>query len=178
MCPRPLNLFTTERSLANHPGNRRSNRIKKLSEPSQGTVDLLLDFFREQSVFMQKFFSEQKTSHSAVLIFDFIHEHPGTTLSEISRATHFAKSRVKAVIDDFDAKGFITKKSDPQDQRVLRLYLTKAARIRSDEVCQAMRLHTYKLLSAVKPQAVVALHEGLTALSVVLDNFQDDPADQ
>ena len=147
--------------------------MKQKTKYAEPTADLLLEFFRQHSIFMQSFFTEHKTSQSAVLIFDHIHMNPGTTLSEIARETSFAKSRVKAVIDDFDAKGYIDRKQDPNDQRVARLYLTKSAAKRSEEVCQAMRLHSQKLLQTLPQQSISGVHACLTALSGAINQFHE-----
>jgi DNA-binding MarR family transcriptional regulator len=135
------------------------------------TAILLLNCFREQSIYLQTFFNEQKTSHSSVIVFHYLDLNQGVTLSEIARQTGFAKSRVKAIIDDFEAKGYLERKPDPNDQRCHRLFTTKLARKRGADVRKAMRAHTEILLKSLGAESVGHLNKGLTTLFEHLITF-------
>lgn len=54
-------------------------------------------------------------------------DEPGLTLSDLARRTGMVKSHVSRTIDQLDREGYVEKRSDPTDQRVLRLHPTHRA---------------------------------------------------
>lgn len=74
-----------------------------------------------------------------------IHHEPGITVSELSRRLGTAKSHVSELADLLVREKFIEKRSDPQDQRLLRLYLTSTAL----EGLNAMRERANELWNAL-----------------------------
>ncbi|HLS89981.1 MAG TPA: MarR family winged helix-turn-helix transcriptional regulator [Limnochordia bacterium] len=56
-----------------------------------------------------------------------IKEEPGITLSELARRVGAAKSHTSTTIEQLVQEGYVEKRADPSDQRVLRLHATEAA---------------------------------------------------
>lgn len=63
-----------------------------------------------------------------------IEDEPGITLSELARKVGAAKSHVSNMVEHLVCEGLIEKRSDPSDQRLLRLHLTDAARRRFEGI--------------------------------------------
>lgn len=57
-----------------------------------------------------------------------IKEEPGITLSELARRVGAAKSHASTTVEQLVQDGYVEKRADPSDQRVLRLHVTEAAR--------------------------------------------------
>lgn len=53
-----------------------------------------------------------------------IKEEPGVTLSELSRLMGAAKSHTSTTVEQLVRDGYVEKRSDPSDQRVIRLHIT------------------------------------------------------
>lgn len=58
------------------------------------------------------------------LVLHVTHDRPGLTVSELSRAVGQAKSRTSVVVDWLSDRGLVEKRSDPDDQRLVRVYPT------------------------------------------------------
>lgn len=74
--------------------------------------------------------STVKEPHLPVLSFlllRHIQDEPGITLSELARRVGTAKSHTSTMVEQLLQEGHIEKRSDPSDQRVLKLYLTEGA---------------------------------------------------
>lgn len=56
-----------------------------------------------------------------------IQKEPGITVSQLSRRFGTAKSHISKIADQLMRENFIEKRTDPSDQRILRLYLTPSA---------------------------------------------------
>lgn len=54
-----------------------------------------------------------------------IKEEPGVTLSELSRRVGAAKSHTSTTVEQLVRDGYVEKRSDPSDQRVIRLHMTE-----------------------------------------------------
>lgn len=57
-----------------------------------------------------------------------IKEEPGVSLSELSRLIGAAKSHTSTTVEQLVRDGYVEKRSDPKDQRVIRLHVTEAGR--------------------------------------------------
>src|SRR5690606_39702393 len=53
---------------------------------------------------------------------------PGVTLSELARRVGAYKSLITTTVEHLVKEGYVEKRSDPSDQRVVRLHVTEAAR--------------------------------------------------
>lgn len=56
-----------------------------------------------------------------------IRKEPGITVSELARKIGAAKSHISTLTDTLARDDFLEKRSDPADQRLIRLYLKQAA---------------------------------------------------
>lgn len=63
----------------------------------------------------------------ALIFLRQISEQPGVTVSELARVTGMVKSHVSKTVEQLVRQGYVEKRSDPADQRLLRVYLTQSA---------------------------------------------------
>ena len=75
-----------------------------------------------------------------------IHKEPGITISELSRRLCMAKSHVSNLTDLLARENFVEKRSDPKDQRLLRLYITPTALEGLNEMRQRSNQLWYALI--------------------------------
>jgi len=94
---------------------------------------------------------------------------PGSTISDIARRTGMAKSHISRTVENLAAKGFLEKRPDPTDQRLMRVYSTEQAESRFRAVQENMRRRLSAVLAALPPQKVDALVDGLRELQNALE---------
>lgn len=61
----------------------------------------------------------------ALVLLRQIAMEPGLTVSELARRAGTVKSHVSKMIDQLGARGFVEKRADPNDQRLVRVYSTR-----------------------------------------------------
>nr|MDA8344134.1 MarR family transcriptional regulator [Thermaerobacter sp.] len=112
---------------------------------------------------------EHDLSHMAMLVLRVIQSSPGETVSDLSRRTEIAKSHISNTVELLSQQGFVEKRTDPQDRRLVHLFPTA----RAQALVQALLVETHQSLSevldAVDPQTVASL---LNNLREVLAAFE------
>lgn len=89
-------------------------------------VDALHEINRRMGKYARDVLAEHEMPLSLLMISKHIKIEPGITISEMSRRTGIAKSHVSNQIRRLEARGWVEKRSDQEDQRILRLYLSEA----------------------------------------------------
>lgn len=97
-----------------------------------------------------------------------IKEEQGITVSELARRTGLAKSHVSKTIDLLASQGFVEKRPDPADQRLIRLHTTELARQHFDQMHGEIRERLAQRVAAMPEGDVDTLIEGLQTLHRVL----------
>jgi len=97
-----------------------------------------------------------------------IMDHPGITVSELSRERGTAKSHVSHAVESMVRAGFIERRTDPNDQRLVRLYPTEKAKEHFKAVHEAFHRRMKEVLSVLSEEQMQAIIEGLTLLQNVL----------
>lgn len=127
----------------------------------------------EFGYWMNKIFDEFKISQAAVSIIRFVKYNPGSTISEISRNLDIAKSHVSNVIVNFDKKSMVEKRTDPSDQRVLKIFLTEAGEEFLKEIKLAMRNRVQEVVEELPENRLNLLIEGLQELGLALKTVKE-----
>ncbi len=83
---------------------------------------------RQMRELIQRTVSEQPLPFLSFLILRRIQDEPGITLSELARRVGTAKSHTSTIVEQLVQEGYIEKRLNPADQRVLMLHLTETAR--------------------------------------------------
>ncbi len=61
-------------------------------------------------------------------VLGYICENNGCMQSQISRLSHVSPATTTVMLQSMEKNGFIERKSDPADQRCMRIYITEAGR--------------------------------------------------
>jgi len=83
---------------------------------------------REMRALLHRVGKEYELPAFSFMLLRHIKEAPGITLSELSRQVGAAKSHISTTLETLVKEGYVEKRSDPNDQRVVRLHATEAAR--------------------------------------------------
>ncbi|MGI6164030.1 MAG: MarR family winged helix-turn-helix transcriptional regulator [Bacillota bacterium] len=113
--------------------------------------------------------------HSGMAIVGQILKAPGSTVSEVARRTGFAKSHVSKTVDTLSDQGFIEKRQDPSDQRLVRLFATDNLKERFSAMRDVMDHCMSEVLSVFPKQKLDSLVDGLKMLNAALQEFQHRP---
>lgn len=95
---------------------------------------------------------------------------PGSTVSDIARRTGIAKSHVSNTVEHLAGCGFVEKRSDPDDQRLVRIYPTAKAKSHLNLVHEAVRRRLSAALAALPEDRIEDIIGGLETLQATLDN--------
>ena len=98
-----------------------------MSEKHELLVELLREVNRGVGKYVKNVLAEHDISVPAVIICKQLKGEAGITISELARRTGMAKSHISNIIRELEQKGWVRKKTDSSDHRVLRLYLNEAA---------------------------------------------------
>jgi len=114
--------------------------------------------------YVRSAFRNEEIPRVVLMLMRHIREHPGITLSELARSCGLAKSHVSRQIEALAAQGWVEKRSDPEDQRLLRLYHTEQSTAHYSQIRRdAVRVVT-GVVAALSPQAREDLANGLLSL--------------
>lgn len=113
-------------------------------------------------------FQELKLPPVAPVLLKQVCRQPGVTVSELSRRTGIAKSHVSRMLDMMAASGYVTKESDPQDQRLVRVFPTEQAMQRLHEVTNRLAESWAKATADLTPQEVESVVRGFRVLLTAL----------
>jgi DNA-binding MarR family transcriptional regulator len=108
--------------------------------------------------------------HPGMLMFlRQIAKAPGITVSELARQTGMVKSHVSKTMDQLVEKGYIEKRPDADDHRLMRVYLTQSSTEMMAELEGKVQAVWNKIVCEVPEQQVEAVLEGLQILLSALE---------
>jgi DNA-binding MarR family transcriptional regulator len=103
-----------------------------------------------------------------------VHRAPGTTVSDLARQTHLAKSHVSKTVESLAGMGFLEKRPDPDDQRLLRIYPAEKAKTHFQGMDALINKRMSAVLSSLPPERVDAIIEGLELLKEALEQSKKE----
>lgn len=106
-----------------------------------------------------------------------VQKAPGTTVSDLARKARLAKSHVSKTVESLAAMGFLEKRPDPEDQRLLRIYPAAKAETHLREMDALIQQRLSAVLSRLSPDQVNAVIEGLGLLKKALDESRKEMND-
>lgn len=113
-------------------------------------------------------FQELMLPPMAPILIKQICEEPGITVSELARRTGIAKSHVSRVVDTMAAKRCLAKESDPQDQRLVRVFPTEHAVRHQKELDARLAASWVEVTADLTPAEIEAVISGLYILLTAL----------
>ncbi len=93
-----------------------------------------------------------------------LYDNDGMMITQLARFALMEQSRMTRIIDQMDARGLVTRKSDKKDGRRVRVYLTDAGRELSHDLVAEAKTHEDNLLSALRPEEAARIKPALLAL--------------
>ncbi len=90
-------------------------------------VDLLHEINHGMGKYARDVMAEHDMPFSLLMISKHIKAEPGITISEMARRTGIAKSHISNQIKKLEERGWVEKRPDAGDHRILRLYLSEPA---------------------------------------------------
>lgn len=145
-----------------------------MSSIHEELVSLLREVNRGLGKYPRQVLSEHGIPFSMMMISKQIKAEPGITISELARRTGIAKSHISNSIRDFDQRGWVEKRSDASDQRILRLYLTPSATEELALVGTKIRENLNALVADIPEQRARELVEGLSEIKSALEKYQEN----
>ena len=131
-------------------------------------VELVRALHRRMIECIQPVARQHDLSHMAMFVLRMIETTPGETVSDLARRGEIAKSHISTTIDLLVAQGFVDKRPDPQDRRLIRLYPTEKARALGEIMLAEVQRSLSVVLDEVDPVTIATL---VDQLRVVLDAF-------
>jgi DNA-binding MarR family transcriptional regulator len=134
------------------------------SSPQEQLLNLLHAIQRSLHELMRGIFADVDVPFMALILLKHIHQGPGVTISELARAIGLAKSHISKTVEALQERGLVERRSDPEDQRLQRLYPTAAAEVQLEEGRRRIRQVWVGVTEELAPEQLDSLVDGLGAL--------------
>lgn len=140
-----------------------------MEQQTEQLVDLMQAVHRQMYDHVRCVWEERSIPATQVMVMHQIAREEGISISETSRRLGLAKSHVSKTVDELAAAGYVEKRPDPHDGRVLRLYRTPTAVARFDKMQAMVRERISAVVGVLPPEKARGLIEGLQLLSTALE---------
>jgi DNA-binding MarR family transcriptional regulator len=144
-----------------------------LERQTQQLVDLMQLVHRQLFEHVRCVWEEKATPATQMMVMNQIGRAEGITVSEVSRRLGLAKSHISKTVEELASAGYVEKRPDPHDGRILRLYRTPAAVARFDAMQAEVRARLSEVVDTLPPAKAAGLIEGLQLLSASLEAARD-----
>ena len=100
----------------------------------------------------------------------------GSMVTELARYAMIEQSRLTKIIIQMDARGLVSRRSDPKDGRRVRVFLTPQGRALADELVADAKANELELLKSFQGGDGTEIKDTLRALIRHLESDQPDGA--
>lgn len=97
------------------------------TELQQQVIGLLQDVAKGIRRHLRKTFHHGDFNPAIIGLLRALSREPGLTIAELSRSTGLVKSYVSKTADQLVSEGLVEKRPDPNDQRLVRIFLSQTA---------------------------------------------------
>lgn len=139
-------------------------------------AELLHDINRGMGKYARDIFAANDLHFSLFMISKHIKAEPGITVSEMARRTGIAKSHISNQIRKLEERGWVEKRLDVNDQRIIRLYLSKEGSSEMVVMRNKIRQQFSSLLSEIPPQRAEELASDLAEIKIIIDKHREEIA--
>ncbi len=98
----------------------------------------------------------------------------GSMVTELARYAMIEQSRLTKIIIQMDARGMVKRRSDPEDGRRVRVFLTAKGRELAEELVADARNHELELLTSFRSSEGAEIKDTLRALIQHLESDHPD----
>lgn len=139
-------------------------------------AELLHDINRGMGKYARDIFAANDLHFSLFMISKHIKAEPGITVSEMARRTGIAKSHISNQIRKLEERGWVEKRLDVNDQRIIRLYLSKEGSSEMVVMRNKIRQQFSSLLLEIPPQRAEELASDLAEIKTIIDKHREEIA--
>lgn len=100
----------------------------------------------------------------AMFMLRHLRTEPGLSVSELARRAGVVKSGASKWVDQLSQMGLVAKRPDPDDQRLLRLFLTGEGALKIQEMEANVETAWLSLIEAISPADLAEVEKGLRIL--------------
>jgi DNA-binding MarR family transcriptional regulator len=136
-------------------------------------VELTYEFSRTVSRQWKDVFKEHGLSPAPLLVLRQIYREPGLTVSDIARRTDIAKSHVSRTVESLSRQGYVEKRPDPTDQRVLRIHPTPEVSGGLEPLRSEIRQRLARRLAALPEDEISGLIKAVHTLQSILADQEE-----
>lgn len=136
-------------------------------------AELLHDINRGMGKYARDIFAANDMPFSLLMISRHIKAEPGITVSEMARRTGIAKSHISNQIRKLEERGWVEKRFDINDQRIIRIYLSEEGGSEMALLRDKIRRQFSALLSAIPQQRAQELAADLAEIKIVIDKHRE-----
>lgn len=135
-------------------------------------VDLLHEVNRSMGKYARDVMAQHEIPFTMIIVSKHIKAEPGITISELARRTGIAKSHISNQIKELEQRGWVEKKNDISDQRILRLYLTPQAVKELGLIGQQIRKQFNALVADIPEQRAAQLLSDLEEIKQAIERYR------
>lgn len=141
-----------------------------MERQTEQLVDLMQSVHRQMYDHLKCIWEDRAIPAAQMMVMHQIAREEGITVSETSRRLGLAKSHVSKTVDELATAGYVEKRPDPHDGRILRLYRTPTAVARFDKMQAMIRERISAVVDLLPQPKAEGLIEGLRLLSEALES--------
>lgn len=102
-----------------------------------------------------------------------LNDRDGEMITRLAHFSLFEQSRLTRIIAQMEIRALVKRKSDPQDGRRVRVYLTETGRQLATRLVPKAKAHEAALLALLDPQQTALIKPALRAMLAALENESD-----
>lgn len=106
-------------------------------------------------------------------VLSYIVEESGITLSDIARKSNYSKSQIFRSIELFQERGWVKKRSDPDDSRVIRLHSTRIVKKKIEEFRERFMVWLQSAFSNIPEDRLEQMLNNFFAIVVALEQEKE-----
>jgi len=137
-------------------------------------VELLRDVNHGMVKRVREVLAQHELPFTMMIISKQIAHEPGITISELARRTGIAKSHISNNIRALNQRGWVEKRGDNADQRLMRLYLTEPALEHFMLMKKEIKRELSSLVSDITEERALNLIDGLQEIKAALAQGEPD----
>lgn len=132
-----------------------------MPEAEEHLLELVYALHRRMLECVRPVGREHGLSHMAMFVLRHVQTSPGETVSDLARRTEIAKSHISNTVELLHQRGFVEKRPDPQDRRLVHLFPTERAQALGQAILAEAHHSLGEVLDEVPPETVRALFDSL-----------------
>ena len=141
-----------------------------MPESSEHLFELLRGVNRGISKLVKDLLAEQDLPVVMMMMARQIGAEPGITISELARRSSIVKSHISNTIRELEGRGWVERRADDDDRRLVRLYLTQSAAEELGQIRKNIREQFNTVIADVSEEQVNDLIRGLEELREAIGN--------